>query len=112
MLPSYNIGERKLRLAKLSYDRNPGRTSPGKDRESNWLPSDKNSFYLFSLGMYLPGEEVLNGAWAPPPVIPQVKPEVYKKLGYDLESSDNAARKSSSEELSYCLFMAILISAS
>jgi hypothetical protein len=42
-----------------------------------------------------------------------VKPEVvYKKLGHDLESSDNATRKNSSEELSYCLFMAILVSAS
>ena len=32
--------------------------SPGKDRESNWLPSDKNSFNLI-LRMYLPAEEVL-----------------------------------------------------
>jgi hypothetical protein len=31
--------------------------SPGKDRESNWLPSDKNSFNLI-LRMYLPAEEV------------------------------------------------------
>ena len=42
-------------------------TSPGKDRESNWLPSDKNSFHLI-LRMYLPAEEVLNGTWTPPPV--------------------------------------------
>jgi len=41
--------------------------SPGKDRESNWLPSDKNSFYLI-LRMYLPTEEVLNGRWTPPAV--------------------------------------------
>jgi hypothetical protein len=41
--------------------------SPGKDRESNWLPSDKNSFNLI-LRMYLPAEEVLNGTWTPPPV--------------------------------------------
>lgn len=41
--------------------------SPGKDRESNWLPSDKNSFHLI-LRMYLPAEEVLNGRWTPPPV--------------------------------------------
>src|SRR5215831_18232170 len=43
--------------------------SPGKDRESNWLPSDKNSFYLI-LRMYLPAEDVLNGTWTPPPVRP------------------------------------------
>ncbi|MGC2570004.1 MAG: hypothetical protein WA364_00725 [Candidatus Nitrosopolaris sp.] len=58
----------------------------------------------------------VDGTWTPPPVIPVkdgVKSEVvYKKLGYDLESSNNAARKSSIEELSYCLFMAILVSAS
>jgi hypothetical protein len=41
--------------------------SPGKDRESNWLPSDKNSFNLI-LRMYLPAEEVLNGTWTPPPI--------------------------------------------
>jgi hypothetical protein len=41
--------------------------SPGKDRESNGLPSDKNSFHLI-LCMYLPAEEVLNGRWTPPPV--------------------------------------------
>jgi len=43
--------------------------SPGKDRESNWLPSDKNSFYLI-LRLYLPTEEVLNGTWTPPQVRP------------------------------------------
>lgn len=41
--------------------------SPGKDRESNWLPSDKNSFNLI-LRMYLPAEEVLNGTRTPPPI--------------------------------------------
>jgi hypothetical protein len=43
--------------------------SPGKDRESNWLPSDKNSFNLI-LRMYLPAEEVFNGTWTPPPIRP------------------------------------------
>jgi hypothetical protein len=33
--------------------------------------------------MYLPAEEVLSGTWTPPPVLPQVKLEVHKKLGYD-----------------------------
>jgi hypothetical protein len=42
--------------------------SPGRDRESNWLPSDKNSFNLI-LRMYLPAE-VLNGTWAPPLIRP------------------------------------------
>jgi hypothetical protein len=46
------------------------RDSPGTDIESNWLPSDKNSFNLI-LRMYLPAEEVFNGTWTPPPIIPQ-----------------------------------------
>jgi hypothetical protein len=41
--------------------------TPGKDKESNWLPADKNSFSLV-LCMYLLEEEVLNGTWMPPPV--------------------------------------------
>ena len=41
--------------------------SPGKDRESNWLPAPQESFYLI-LRMYLPGEQILNGTWTPPPV--------------------------------------------
>jgi hypothetical protein len=41
--------------------------SPGKDKESNWLPADKNSFNLI-LRMCLPAEQVLNGTWTPPPV--------------------------------------------
>jgi hypothetical protein len=44
--------------------------SPGKDKESNWLPADKNSFNLI-LRMYLPAEEVLNGTWTPPPITRQ-----------------------------------------
>lgn len=41
--------------------------SPGKDKESNWLPADKDGFYL-AMRLYLPGEQVLNGTWTPPPV--------------------------------------------
>jgi hypothetical protein len=41
--------------------------NPGKDKESNWLPADKGSFNMI-LRMYLPGEQVLNGTWSPPPV--------------------------------------------
>ena len=41
--------------------------TPGKDKESNWLPADKNPFNLM-LRMYPPAEQVLNGTWSPPPV--------------------------------------------
>jgi hypothetical protein len=41
--------------------------NPGADKASNWLPADKDGFNLI-LRIYLPGEQVLNGTWTPPPV--------------------------------------------
>jgi hypothetical protein len=42
-------------------------TSPGKGRESNWLPAPAGQFNLL-LRMYWPKESLLNGSWTPPPV--------------------------------------------
>jgi hypothetical protein len=39
--------------------------SPGKDKESNWLPASKVNFYVI-LRAYMPGEEIVNQTWAPP----------------------------------------------
>ncbi len=44
--------------------------SPGKDKESNWLPAPKGPFNLM-LRMYWPAEEFLSGNWTPPGVIKQ-----------------------------------------
>lgn len=41
--------------------------SPGKDKESNWLPSPKGSFFVV-LRVYWPKEEALNGTWKQPPL--------------------------------------------
>lgn len=41
--------------------------SPGKDRESNWLPAPKDDFNLV-LRMYWPRPAALQGEWKPPPV--------------------------------------------
>jgi hypothetical protein len=41
--------------------------SPGKDKESNWLPAPKGPFYML-LRMYLPNIEVLNGQYEIPGV--------------------------------------------
>jgi hypothetical protein len=41
--------------------------SPGKDKESNWLPAPKDKFVLM-LRLYWPKETVLAGAWQPPAV--------------------------------------------
>jgi hypothetical protein len=41
--------------------------SPGKDKESNWLPAPKERFYML-MRMYLPDIEVLNGQYEIPSV--------------------------------------------
>jgi hypothetical protein len=39
--------------------------SPGKDKESNWLPAPDGPFYAV-YRVYMPGEAVLNGTWKKP----------------------------------------------
>jgi len=61
------IGDRD----KLKYDPDGsltihvGHTSPGADRESNWLPAPTDSFNLF-MRLYWPKDEALNGIWKIP----------------------------------------------
>jgi len=43
-------------------------TSPGPDKESNWLPSGKGN-YQVTLKLYWPKNEVLEGRWFPPQVV-------------------------------------------
>ena len=45
-----------------------GSTSPGKDKESNWLPAPKGNFSLI-MRHYWPDESIVNGTWLPPNVI-------------------------------------------
>ncbi len=42
-------------------------TTPGADKESNWLPAPPDRFMLI-LRMYWPQEPALNGSWVPPAV--------------------------------------------
>ena len=44
-------------------------TSPGKYKESNWLPAPEEGFYLV-LRAYLPGPALLSQEWVPPAVTP------------------------------------------
>jgi hypothetical protein len=44
--------------------------SPGKDRESNWLPAPKDAFSLF-MRLYWPKKQILEGSWKPPAVTRQ-----------------------------------------
>jgi hypothetical protein len=40
-------------------------TSPGNDKESNWLPAPSDTFSLF-MRLYWPHKEILEGTWRPP----------------------------------------------
>lgn len=42
--------------------------SPGKEKESNWLPAPDGPIYVV-MRLYWPKEEALSGAWKPPAVI-------------------------------------------
>lgn len=41
--------------------------SPGRDKESNWLPAPDGRFYMV-MRLYWPKKEALDGKWSPPPV--------------------------------------------
>jgi DNA sulfur modification protein DndE len=65
----YAIGDRD----KLKYNKDGSldifiqHNSPGKDKESNWLPSGKDGFSL-TMRLYWPKEEFVNGRWKLPAV--------------------------------------------
>lgn len=42
--------------------------SPGKDKESNWLPAPAGPFFV-AMRIYWPKEEVLSGKWKHPPLL-------------------------------------------
>jgi hypothetical protein len=65
----YAIGDRdKLKFnTDGSLDIYVQHDSPGKDKESNWLPADAGSFNVV-MRMYWPKETAFNGAWSPSPI--------------------------------------------
>jgi hypothetical protein len=68
-LRRYAIGDRDpLRFNKDgSLDLYIGHESPGKEKESNWLPAPRGEFNLI-LRLFQPKEEALRGTWKVPPV--------------------------------------------
>jgi hypothetical protein len=66
----YALGDR----SHLASDAEGGLTlyiqsdSPGKEKESNWLPAPKDAGFKLALRLYAPKKEVADGTWAPPPV--------------------------------------------
>jgi len=74
-LERYSIGDRTTGLK-----RNPDGSvtvylqpsSPGPDRESNWLPTPPAGPFMYVMRIYLPGEAVQKGLWeVPKPVLAQ-----------------------------------------
>lgn len=65
----YAIGDRdKLKFnPDGSLDIYVQHDSPGKDKESNWLPADAGDFNII-MRVYWPKQEILSGAWTPPPI--------------------------------------------
>ncbi|WP_426484583.1 DUF1254 domain-containing protein [Flavobacterium sp. 2] len=45
-------------------------TSPGKDKESNWLPTPKNEKFMFVTRIYGPEPDVINNVWKMP--VPEI----------------------------------------
>ena len=45
------------------------RESPGKDKESNWLPAPKSGAFSMNLRLYWPKPAALDGTWKPPAVV-------------------------------------------
>jgi hypothetical protein len=44
------------------------RTSPGADKEANWLPAPASGPFSMNLRLYWPEPAALNGTWSPPPI--------------------------------------------
>ena len=64
----YAIGDRDP----LRYDSDGSlmlyiqRESPGRDKETNWLPTPKQGAFTMTLRLYWPESAALDGTWAPP----------------------------------------------
>ena len=62
MLPSLKRNADSSITLYLQYE------SPGKDKESNWLPAPKGPFFFVNR-LYWPKPEAFNGTWKPKPLV-------------------------------------------
>ncbi|HYE45663.1 MAG TPA: DUF1254 domain-containing protein [Caulobacter sp.] len=70
-LKRYALGDRTKGLRRRAdggVDIWIGRTDPGGDRTSNWLPAPKTGPYAVTWRGYLPRPALLNGQWRMPPI--------------------------------------------
>jgi hypothetical protein len=71
LLKRYSLGTKNKNLQKNpdgSLTLYASATSPGADKETNWLPAPAAPFSLY-IRCYWPNEEVINGSWKPPRVL-------------------------------------------
>lgn len=69
----YSLGTKNR---KLKYNADGSLTiyvqadSPGRDKESNWLPAPKSGDFSLYVRSYWPKAPILDGSWTPPAVRP------------------------------------------
>ena len=69
-LNRYSLGTKNKNLkynADGSLTLYAGAKSPGKDKESNWLPAPNGAFSLY-IRAYWPDIAIIDGTWQPPRV--------------------------------------------
>jgi hypothetical protein len=71
-LNRYSLGTKSKSFLKYNADGSLtlyfGAKSPGKDKESNWVPAPNGKFSLF-MRAYWPDQAILDGTWMPPQVV-------------------------------------------
>ena len=72
-LNRYSLGTKSMSSLKHGADGSLtlyfGSVSPGKDKESNWVPAPKGSFSLY-IRCYWADKAIIDGTWMPPQVEP------------------------------------------
>ena len=69
-LKRYSLGTKNKNLkhnADGSLTLYAGARSPGKDKESNWLPAPEGTFSLY-IRAYWPQKTIVDGTWIPPKI--------------------------------------------
>ena len=70
-LDRYKLSDRDglKKNADGSIDIYIGATTPGPEREANWLPSPASGPFSIAMRLYWPKAEATDGKWKPPPVL-------------------------------------------
>jgi len=68
----YSLGTKNSKTLKIGDDGSltlyVQSESPGKEKETNWLPAPKNADFSLYIRAYWPKAEILEGKWTPPTV--------------------------------------------